>query len=227
MLATSLDSLDGAVNYRNWIVDLCAPHLVGPVLEVGAGHGTFTEALAAFGSVTAVEPGSHAASVLAARYTGDARVTSIQGVVNDVPAESPFGSAVMINVLEHIEDGRGVLRAVFDRLEPGGQLCIWVPAYEFLYSDFDAKLGHVRRYRKPQLAADVRLAGYEVVESRYVNLPGWFSWLTLCRFLRREPTSPVTVRIFDMWIVPAVRWFETRVRVPFGQSVFLVARKPG
>ncbi len=63
--------------------------------------------------------------------------------------------------------------------------------------------------------------------ARHVNLPGWFSWLIFCRFLRQEPTSPTTVKIFDKWIVPAVRWFETRVRVPFGQSVFLVARKPG
>ncbi len=107
------------------------------------------------------------------------------------------------------------------------RLCIWVPSYEFLYSDFDAKLGHVRRYRKRQLESDVRLAGYEVVEGRHVNLPGWFSWLILCRFLHQEPTSPTTVKIFDTWIVPVVRWVETRVRVPFGQSVFLVARKPG
>ena len=208
-LASSLDSLDDAVNYRNWIVDLCAPHLVGPVLEVGAGHGTFTESYARFGDVTAIEPGTHAASLLA-----------------DAPVEPAFGSAVMINVLEHIEDDQGVLREIYDRLEPGACLCIWVPSYEFLYSDFDAKLGHVRRYRKRQLEDDVRLAGYEVVEGRHVNLPGWFSWLILCRFLRQEPTSPTAVKIFDKWIVPAVRWFETRVRVPFGQSVFLVARKP-
>ena len=51
-------------------------------------------------------------------------------------------------------------------LEPGGRLCIWVPAYELLYSRFDAKLGHVRRYRKRQLESDIRLAGYEVVERR-------------------------------------------------------------
>jgi hypothetical protein len=102
-----------------------------------------------------------------------------------------------------------------------------VPSYEFLYSDFDAKIGHVRRYRKRQLESDVRLAGYEVVEGRHVNLPGWFSWLILCRILRKGPTSSATVRIFDKWIVPVVRWLETRVRVPFGQSVFLVARKPG
>ena len=178
-LASSLDSLDDALNYRNWIVDLCAPHLVGPVLEVGAGHGTFTESYAEFGDVTAVEPGSHAASLLVDRYVDDARVTTIAGVVADVPVEPAFGSAVMINVLEHIEDDQGVLREIYDRLEPGGRLCIWVPSYEFLYSEFDAKLGHVRRYRKRQLEADVRLAGYEVVEGRHVNLPGWFSWLIL------------------------------------------------
>jgi SAM-dependent methyltransferase len=226
-LASTLDSLDDAVNYRNWIVELCAPHLVGPVLEVGAGHGTFTESYAEFGDVTAVEPGVHASSLMVERYADDARITTIAGVVGDVAVGEPvFGSAVMINVLEHIEDDQGVLRDIYDRLEPGGRLCIWVPSYEFLYSEFDAKLGHLRRYRKRQLEADVRLAGYEVVEARHVNLPGWFSWLIFCRLLRQEPTSPTTVKIFDRWIVPAVRWIENRVRVPFGQSVFLVARKP-
>jgi hypothetical protein len=32
--------LDHAPNYRNWIVDLCAPHLLAPVLEVKAGPGS-------------------------------------------------------------------------------------------------------------------------------------------------------------------------------------------
>ena len=56
-LTSTLDSLDDAENYRNWIVDLARPHLAGPILEVGAGHGTFTESFAAFGAVTAVEAG--------------------------------------------------------------------------------------------------------------------------------------------------------------------------
>ncbi len=54
-LASTLDSLDDAENYRNWIVELASPYLAGPILEVGAGHGTFTEAFTAFGDVTAVE----------------------------------------------------------------------------------------------------------------------------------------------------------------------------
>ena len=91
----------------------------------------------------------------------------------------------------------------------------------------DARLGHVRRYRRRELEADVRAAGFDVVDARYVNLPGWFSWLLLVRLFRHEPMSPSTIRLFDRWIVPVVRWLETHVRVPFGQSVFLIARKPG
>jgi SAM-dependent methyltransferase len=186
--------LDHAPNYRTWIVDLCAPHLVETVLEVRA------------------VPGSVSAS---SDLLGDATV-----------ADGLFGSAVMVNVLERIEDDQGVLREVLDRLEPGGRLCIWSPTYEFLFSPFDSQLGHVRRYRKRQLEADVRLAGFEVVEGRHVNLPGWLGWLVFCRLLRQDPTSPALLRLVDTWMVPAVRWFETRVRIPIGMSVFLVARKP-
>jgi SAM-dependent methyltransferase len=218
--------LEHAPNYRRWIVDLCAPHLSGPVLEMGAGSGTFTEHLAAFGDVTAVEPDARRATLLADRSGDDPRVTTLAGGVRDLPAAPRFGSAVMINVLERIDDDQAVLREILERLEPGGCLCIWAPTYEFLASRFDAELGHVRRYRKRQLEADVRRAGYEVVEGRHVNLPGWLGWLVCCRILRRRPTSPALVRFLDTWIVPGVRWFETRVRVPIAMSVFLVARRP-
>jgi SAM-dependent methyltransferase len=188
--------LDHTPNYRGWIVDLCAPHLVAPVLEVEVETGR----------------GSSAGSF---ELSGEATA-----------GDQLFGSAVMINVLERIEDDLALLREVRERLEPGGRLCIWTPTYQFLYSGFDARLGHVRRYRKRELEAAVRLAGYEVVEGRHVNLPGWLGWLVFCRLLRQEPTSAALVHNVDAWIVPAVRWFETRVRVPIGMSVFLVARNP-
>ena len=224
-LASTLDSLDDAENYRNWIVSLAAPYLVGPILEVGAGHGTFTESFADFGDVTSVEPDAYAAGLLTERYADDARITALAGTVDDVAPDSAFGTALMINVLEHIADDQGVLRSIKDRLEPSGHLVIWVPAFRLLYSPFDAKLGHVRRYRKREVEADVRQAGYDLVESRYVNAPGWFSWLLMVRLMRQEPTSATTIKIFDRYLVPPVRWLESRVRMPFGQSVFLVARK--
>jgi SAM-dependent methyltransferase len=225
-LANTLESLDDAANYRNWILDLARPHLEAPVLEVGAGHGTFTESLVSFGRVAAVEPGAHAGGVLSNRFADDERVDVTVGLVDDVAPEPEFGSAIMINVLEHIADDRGALESILTRLQPGGRVVVWVPAFAVLHSDFDDKLGHERRYRLGALEELVQSAGYDVVDSRYVNFPGWFSWLLMVRLLKIEPTSPTTVRIFDRWIVPIVRRVEHWVRPAIGQSIFLVARKP-
>lgn len=223
-LASSLESLDDALNYRDWIVDLCAPHLGGRLLEIGAGHGTFTEAFVERGEVCAVEPGEHAGSILADRFVEDHAVDVVVGLVDDVD-DSGFDAAVMVNVFEHIDDEVAALASIRQRLTDDGRLILWVPAFMLLYSPFDRKLGHHRRYRLHPLVELVAANGFEVVERRYANLPGWFSWLLLVRVLRQEPTNKTTVQLFDRFIVPVVRWIESRVRVPFGQSIFLVARR--
>ena len=223
-LASSLESLDDALNYRDWIVDLSEPHLGASLLEIGAGHGTFTEAFVERGSVCAVEPGQHAGSLLAERFDVDDRVDVVVGVTDDVES-GDFDAAVMINVFEHIDDEVAALAAVSQRLAADGRLILWVPAFMLLYSPFDRKLGHHRRYRMKPLVELIEANGFDVVEQRYANLPGWFSWLILVRLLRQEPTNVATVQLFDRFIVPVVRWVEGHVRVPFGQSIFLVARR--
>ena len=225
-ISSTLDVLDDAVNYMGWIVDLMAPYLEGPVLEVGAGHGTFTGRLASFGQVHALEPGPSTSRVLAERFADDARITVERLLVDELPTEPRFASAVMINVLEHIDDDAAVLRQLHDRLVPGGHLAIWVPAFDLLYSDFDRRLGHHRRYRRSGLVELVERTGWRVVDARYVNLPGWFSWLIVTRLARMTPSSGPMVRAFDRVLVPLTRAVESRVRVPFGQSAFVVARKP-
>jgi hypothetical protein len=111
-------------------------------------------------------------------------------------------------------------------LSPGGHVVLWVPAFQLLYSRFDDLLGHYRRYRLHRLAALVTACGFKVVDARYANAPGWFSWLVGARLLDRIPTSPKVITLFDRVAVPVVRAAERVVRPPFGQSVFVAARKP-
>ncbi|MEZ5296197.1 MAG: methyltransferase [Ilumatobacteraceae bacterium] len=216
-LGSTLDSLDGAVNYVDWITDMIRPYLAGPLLELGAGHGTFTERFAdTAGTVTSVEPDPASVSLLRERFEADERVAVVDGTLESLDDTARFGSAVMINVLEHIEDDRGVLLELHARLEPGGHLAIWVPAFECLYSDFDRRLGHHRRYRLLPLRELVESAGFEVEFARYVNLPGWFSWFLVARLLRQTPSNGPLVRAFDRLLVPPTRWIEDRIRAPFG-----------
>lgn len=226
ILAGVLESLDGATNYRDWIYALARPHLDPPVLEVGAGSGTFTSLLAETGQVTAVEPAGSLVTTLRRRYAGDDRITVVAGVTEDLPCEAQFRSAVMVNVLEHIPDDAAALRAIHERLYPGGRLVLWVPAFEILSSRFDEMLGHQRRYRTRGLRTLVTSAGYTVLDARYVNIAGWFGWLIMARLLGRVPTSGPVLSIFDRVVVPVMRAIENVIRPPFGQSVFLVAQKP-
>ena len=226
-LASTLDTLDDAVNYMRWIVDLIRPHLAGPILEVGAGHGTFTAALADIWPFHSVEPGAHASSVLAQRFADDPRVEVTAGFVDDLRGDRVFGSAVMINVLEHIEDDTDALREIRSRLRPGAHIAVWVPAFELLFSDFDRKLGHHRRYRKAQLRDTVEAAGFQVVDIRYVNSPGFFSWFLITRLLKQEPTAGLLVTIFDRVLVPVIRRLESIVTPPFGQSILVIGRHDG
>jgi len=225
-IAATLAALEAAENYRRWIYGLARPFLDGPVLEVGAGHGTFTGLLAEHGQVHAVEPSAALASALADTHRGDDRIEVTVGTIDDVPDEQRFGSAVMFNVLEHIEDDAGALRAIRDRLLPGGSVVLWVPAFELLFSRFDLALGHHRRYRLRPLIELVESCGYRVVDARYANSAGWVSWLVGARLLGKAPTSRAVISLFDRVVVPVVRTVERVVRPPFGQSIFLAARKP-
>ena len=45
-MAMGLENLDGAENYSEWIADQFLPLIRGRVLEIGAGHGTFSSMLA-------------------------------------------------------------------------------------------------------------------------------------------------------------------------------------
>ncbi len=222
-LASTLDNLDDATNYAEWIVALMAPHLSGRILEVGAGHGTFTDLLARFGPVTATELSDRAVALLEARYVGSARVTVVH--VEDLH-DSAFDTAVLVNVLEHIDDDVGTLRSVGDDLRPGGEVVVFSPAFNALYSRFDSAVGHYRRYTRATLVRAVADADLELVEARYVNAPGALAWYVLATRLGQRPTAGWSTMIYDRVVVPVVRRVEQWWRPPFGQSLLVVARRP-
>lgn len=227
-LADTLDNLDGAGNYAGWILAQVEPHLGENVLEVGAGHGTFTEMLSAQGyRVVATDVSERCVGILASRFAADERVTVVRGGADAVAGMPLHDAAVLINVLEHIPDDEAVLREIGAVLKPGGRLIVWVPAYQALYSDFDRKIGHYRRYAKKALRDRLMRAGYEVPEIRYHNAVGALAWLVVARLMHRDPTGGAPVKIYDSLFVPVLKRLEGTWGAPFGQSLFAVATRPG
>jgi SAM-dependent methyltransferase len=223
-LRGTLESLDGAERYAAWIESKLAPHLVGDILEVGAGHGTFTERLAKYGRVVATEKSQANLDALRQRFAGRRDVEVLHA--DAVPKERRFGAAVLVNVLEHIEDDVGALADVRERLHPGGVVLVYAPALPELMSDFDRAIGHYRRYERASLMTTAYRAGLEVMSVDYVNSVGALAWWLVARQLGRAPTGGASVKVYDSLVVPWLRRVEEKVKPPVGQSLFLVARRP-
>lgn len=226
VLADSLDSLDHATKYAAWVATLIRPHVKGRVLEVGAGHGSFSERLEAMASELVVsEPSERGAAILEGRFGERENVTIVHRDLAEAIGEGPFDSIVLINVLEHIEDDEKALALIRDGLSQGGRVSLFVPAFELLYSEYDHRIGHHRRYRRAELCRKVTNAGMRVVDSRYVNSLGFLAWLGSARMLGLRPTHPTLAQTYDRVAVPVLRRVEARTEPAFGQSLFVAAER--
>lgn len=96
----------------------------GTLLDVGAGTGLFMEASIRAGWRAVGVETSLAASRIAAGVTSG---LLLQGRVEDLTFDEMFDAATMWDVLEHLPDPRATLRAIRNRLKPGGIIGISLP----------------------------------------------------------------------------------------------------
>jgi len=137
--------------------------------------------------------------------------------------ESTFDSVVSSEVLEHIDDDLKVLKIIFSTLKPNGVLVLDTPAFNFLYSPLDKKIGHYRRYTKKTLREVLEKAGFEVEEIRYWNLMGFFGWLTSFKLLKKD--FSVVNRSWIGNLLGSWLKLESKITMPLGLTVLVKARK--
>jgi len=219
-------ALAEAVNYRNAIIREFEPFLHGRVLEVGAGIGQTSEAILLLPEVqelVALEPDPRFQAEFSTRLP---HIRLIGGTTRELEDGESFNSAVMVNVLEHIEDDQQELARMREILRStAGHLCILVPARPEIFSKLDAHFGHFRRYTRPKLRDKMRLAGFEIVMLHYFNFVGYFAWWLRFKLMQGMSFDIKQVRMFDRRIFPIMHAIESRImRPPVGQSLIAVCR---
>lgn len=143
------------------ILHLLARTSPGLHLECAAGLGSLSQALAARGfRVVAVDASLKSLVV--------ARKLSRAGVFLPVVADArrlpfrggTFTSASSAETLEHLPDDGAALAEFARVLQEGGALAGSVPHDPRQWSAWDEWAGHVRRYRKGELEAKLKAAGF-------------------------------------------------------------------
>lgn len=193
------------------------------VLDIGAGSAVFSKHLLTNGAASAV--------CVDPAYTSE-RYESYSGkpirYVRDV---EPCGAdlVLLMDVLEHVDDDVGLIRASMRGASPGAFAVISVPAFPSLFSAHDRFLEHKRRYRIRTLEAVARAAGLNVISSRYFFAMILPLAATLRLLERRGPARSSLVP--HPRPVNDLMTLAHRVELPFfrfnrmgGLSVFCLAR---
>jgi SAM-dependent methyltransferase len=136
-----------------------------------------------------------------------------------------FDTAISMNVFEHIKDDVSAFKNVFNVLKPGAHFMVIVPAMKQLYAILDYEGGHFRRYNRKDLTSRLKVAGFQIVHSRYINFPGAVGWFINYTLMKKRLFAKGTFKMYNN-LVPLFKLTESIVKFPFGMSVIAIAKKP-
>jgi SAM-dependent methyltransferase len=189
--------------------------------------------LSQYGGVTAVEMNEAAREISLRKLAGVQDVRP--GYLPDnLPLEDElFDLICMFDVLEHVEDDEGTLRAVRRYLAPGGAAVITVPAFRWLWGAHDVQLHHKRRYARAELRSKIIDAGFSIEKLTYANMflfPAAILARAADKALRRKQSSgdglpPAGLNEVFAGVFGAERHLLGRMNFPFGLSLLAVIRR--
>ncbi len=214
-------------------------------LEIGCGNGEVLRALSDLKNMSLTGADIYLSGIKFAK----SRLPNVKFVQLDainIPFKNEFDAIGCFDVLEHIDEDVKVMQELAKALKQNGLLFITVPQYPFLWSEIDEIDRHKRRYTRKEITKKIKGVGLEIIDINCFTFL-LFPVMMLSRFLRKrkpgKPASPVIVkkenepeypeidipdylnnifRIFmraDEWLI------GKNVKLPFGGSIILIARK--
>lgn len=212
-----------AAALRRAVRDLAPKRL----LDVGAGSGFFSRHLLS-------ETTAESALCVDIGYPAD-RDDSVAGKPVLYRRDAGFTDCdlvLMMDVLEHVDDDRWLVRHYAEKVPSGAHFLVTVPAFSFLWSGHDVFLEHKRRYTLPAIEATMRDAGLEIVRGSYYF--GFvFPLAAAVRLADRNTTEPRSSLKKQGGLTNGILTALCAAELPIfpinrlaGLSCFVLARKP-
>jgi SAM-dependent methyltransferase len=201
------------------------------ILDAGCGTGRNLVEFGSLGPATGIDLSRDAVAYCKLRGLGNVSTGTLDAL--------PFGSAEFdllfaCDVLEHVHDDLRALTELNRVADRCAHLVITVPAYQWMWTEHDVQLHHMRRYTLPTLRSRARAAGWEVVHGTYFNTillpPAAFARVLSKKWSRRGRTDLDRTPAPVNGILALPLRFEAAAvargaRLPAGVSVGLLCKK--
>ncbi|MEM7655469.1 MAG: class I SAM-dependent methyltransferase [Bacteroidota bacterium] len=230
----TLQTIASADRFNQWMYETVAAELKpGNVLEVGSGIGNISQCFLENGYQLCL-------SDIRENYCGYleehfSKYETLEDIVQldlvhpEFETEyadylGSFDNVYALNVIEHIEDDVLALANCQKLLKPEGRLVILVPAYEWLYNQFDKNLFHFRRYTRKTMTEAFRKSGAKVLRSFHFNFIGIAGWFVSGSLMKKDTIPGGQMKLYNT-LVPIFRLIDKVIFRLMGLSVIVVGDK--
>jgi SAM-dependent methyltransferase len=224
-VGSELKLFAAAWNWKTYWSEQIRPFLKGDTLEVGSGIGSNAQFLdpGGEGRWVCLEPDQE----LAEQLIGNLRETMPQRAFEAVCgslqslAGQQFDTIIYIDVLEHVENDKEELNRAAEHLRDGGHLIVLSPAHRWLFSPFDAAIGHFRRYNSSILRR-ISPKSLQLKRIRYLDCAGIILLAANAMLLRQSMPTKAQLLLWDRWFVPVSKVLDKLFLYSIGKTIIAV-----
>tara|TARA_A100001011_G_scaffold271317_1_gene280530 strand:- start:133 stop:846 length:714 start_codon:yes stop_codon:yes gene_type:complete len=224
----TLKSMSHAVNLNNWMYSQIEPYINGRVLEIGSGIGNISQVFIKEGKdIDLSDIRDQYIDFLNDKFPNN-KVLKIDLVHPDFDKvynhlSGTYDLVFALNVIEHIEDDKLAIKNLSKLLKPNGIIYILVPAYQFLYNNFDKSLFHFRRYTKTTLKR-IFHSNLNYLKSWYFNFAGIFGWYIVGKIFKKKIIPESNMKLYN-FLTPIFKVLDIITLRSIGLSVVVVFKK--
>lgn len=202
------------------------------ILDIGCGTGMLLEDLSGIGNAIGLD-----FSGIALDYCKNRGLDKLgRADVRYLPVKSQSVDLITaLDLIEHIEDDKGLMSEFERVLKPGGIAIMSVPAHKSLWSNHDVALHHFRRYEKEEFQQLIENAGLKPVKYSYGMATAYLPAVALRKAQRLlgKKRAPKTDEFpLPVWLNGLLKksvsleskWLS-KSSLPFGLSLLCIAKK--
>jgi len=217
-----------AKNFREYQFSLTKEYIRGSVAEVGPGHGVNLERYYKYASkVFLFEPSNNLYNILKKKFKQN-NIKIYKKYFNSLDAniKKKYNTIIYLDVLEHINNDTHEIAKAYKSLIKNGHLIINVPAFSYLYSQFDLDIGHIKRYNKKDFQIIAKKIKGKIILIKYYDSIGYFLSLISKLLYQKKYRNNFKLKIllWDKMIIIS-KLIDFLTMNLFGKSLLVIIKK--
>lgn len=220
-----LSSFDNANNFRKLQISKIKKYIYkSNLLDVGSGNGGLINYYRnETKNITIFEPSKKLNKKIRIKFKNK----KIKILLKKPRFKKKYDVILYMDVIEHIKNYDREIKSILKNLKHNGYLIVNVPAFNFLYTDFDKSVGHTKRFIKKDLEDLSKKHDLKLKLIEYYDIIGFFL-IFISKFIFQSHLKSKNVsRNIKIWnaLIPFSNFLDKVFLNSLGKSLICVLQK--